>query len=59
MLHSGIASCTFQVEYSSEDGEWVCTCSSYPSMSCLDISPTVALADMMRLVSDILSEGDE
>jgi hypothetical protein len=47
---------TYHVHYSPEDGEFVCTCSEFPSLSCPAVHPLVALADMLSLVNEVLEE---
>jgi hypothetical protein len=44
----------FQLRWSDEDGEWVCTCDRYPSLSYVDHYPSEALRGLMGLVWDEL-----
>jgi len=50
---------TYHVHWSPEDGEYVCTCSEFPSLSCLAIHPLVALAEMLPVVDAVLESMRE
>lgn len=40
----------YKVVWSPEDGEWVATCSAYPSLSWLAADPASALNDLLALI---------
>lgn len=44
--------CTYRVEWSDEDNEWVGWCPELPSLSWLDPDKTKALAGIAKLVQD-------
>ena len=59
MMNKNIKGYQFNLKYSEEDQEWVATCPSFPSLSSLDEQWPVALAGIMRLVSDFLDEEED
>ena len=47
---------TYRVTWSPEDGEHVCLCAEFPSLSWLDQTPEGALAGIRRLVADVVRD---
>jgi predicted RNase H-like HicB family nuclease len=50
---------TYHIHWSAEDGEYVCTCSEFPSLSCLALHPLVALAEMLPVVDAVIESMRE
>lgn len=51
--HRGPDRTTYQVKWSEEDGEYVATCSDFPSLSWLAPDPQGALAGILQVVADV------
>lgn len=41
-----------------ESGEWVATCSDYPSLSWIDCNPVLALGGLARIVREAEDDDD-
>lgn len=48
----------FNLFWSDEDQEWVCTCSTYPSLSYLEETIELAFLGMLSLIRFIEKEDD-